>query len=517
MGLSRMRLFPIPGLLAAIMLLAACGGGGGSNGPPPTPPNRAPTFTSPAVISVAENSAGTIYTATASDADGNPISFSLSGGADQGAFLITGSGALSFALPPDFEAPADADQNNIYLVRIGASDGQTSTILDLSITITNSGSDSFRVSRVGVGFNQPLYLTALRDGTGRLLVVEKIGRIRILNPATGAIAAAPFLDISASISTDGERGLLGLALAPNFETSGDFYVYLTNPGGDIEVRFYRAPATNSGTRDQADPASGDVIMTIPHPGFSNHNGGWVDFGNDGFLYLATGDGGGGGDPNNNSQNVNSLLGKLLRIDVSRDDFPADTLRDYAIPAGNPFGQANGRPEIFALGLRNPFRAGFDRSNGNLYVGDVGQSAMEEIDLLRPGDGGANFGWPFREGSRDFRGGGPASLVPPVAEYAAGSGPLQGRSVTGGYVYAGPVESLRGQYFFGDFVTGNSWSIPVSQLALGSTVPSSQFIIRTTDFAPAQGAINNISSFGLDQSGNLFIVDFDGEIFRVEAL
>lgn len=493
--------------------LAACGGGGGGSDPPPQA-NRPPAFTSPATATVPENSGGTIYMATAADPDGNPLTFSLSGGADRAAFALSAAGALSFVNPPDFENPADADRNNVYLVQIGVSDGLTSAVLDLAITVTNSSADAFRVTRVGTGFNQPLYLTAVPDGSGRVLVVEKGGRIRILNPATGAVGAAPFLDVSGSISTDGERGLLGLALAPDFAASGTFYVYLTNPAGTIEVRRYR---TLAGNRDQADPASGDVILSIPHPGFSNHNGGWLDFGNDGLLYIATGDGGGGGDPNNNAQNTSSRLGKILRIDVTGDAFPADPERDYLIPASNPFPHfdSGGAQEVFAIGLRNPFRNSFDRVSGDLFIGDVGQSSIEEIDLLRPAaGGGVNYGWPFREGTQPFRGGGPASLTPPVAEYSAGSGPREGQSVTGGYVYRGPVEALRGQYIFGDFVTGNLWSLPVSQLVAGATVPSSQFTLRRSDFAPVQGTINNISSFGLDQAGNFYIVDFDGEIFRL---
>jgi Glucose / Sorbosone dehydrogenase len=494
----------------ALTLLWSCGGGGGGR-PRPAPQNSPPVFTSPASISVPENSGGAIYMATASDADGNALTFSLAGGPDQALFRIDPAGSLSFATPPDFELPADADRNNTYLVRLGVSDGQTSATLDLTVTVTNGGNDAFRVSRVGAGFTQPLYASAVPDGSGRIFVVEKPGRIRILTPSTGAISA-PFLDLSGQISDAGEGGLLGFAAAPDFNATGSFYVFVTNTAADIEVRRYR---TLAGNRNQADPASGDVVLTIPHPTFTNHYGGWIDFGPDGFLYIAVGDGGGGGDPSNNAQNTAVLLGKMLRIDVAQDAFPGDLLRDYAIPAGNPFAAPPARPEIWAYGLRNPFRNSFDSATGNLLIGDVGQGAVEEIDLMRPADGGANFGWSFREGTRVFREGGPAALVPPVAEYSAGSGPREGRSVTGGYVYRGPVEALRGQYIFGDFVTGNIWSLPIGRLAVGATVPSSEFILRRADFAPSQGAITNITSFGLDQSGNLYIVDFDGEIFRVE--
>ena len=502
-------------VLAALLALGGCGGGGGTPAPTPapspTPPpaNRAPVFTSATAISIPENIAGTVYTATATDADGNALTFSLAGGADQALFRITAGGALSFAVPPDFEAPADADRNNIYLVRIGVSDGMTSATLDLVVTVINAGTDSFRVTRVGTGFAQPLFLAPMPDGSGRVFVVEKGGRIRLLTPGAGSTL---FLDISGTITTDGERGLLGLATAPDFRASGIFYVYLTNAQGDIELRRYRTGAA----RDVADPASGDVLLVIPHPGFNNHNGGWIGLGPDNLLYLAVGDGGGGGDPANNGQNTNVLLGKMLRIDVSGDDFPADPLRDYRIPAANPFAGGGGAREIWALGLRNPFRASFDSATGNLLIGDVGQNAIEEIDLMRPGDGGANFGWSVLEGTRQFKGPPQPSFVPPVAEYPQGSGALEGRSVTGGYVYRGPVESLRGLYIFGDFVSGNIWSVPVAELVIGSTVPNSRFTPRRGDFTPNAGAIGNIPSFGLDQAGNLYIVDFDGEIFRIEA-
>lgn len=507
----------LPFRLAALLAVGAasgCGGGGGGGGAPPPPPaaNQAPTFTSPATASTAENAGGTVYTATASDADGNPLTFSIAGGADQALFRITSAGALSFAVPPDFEVPTDADGNNVYLVRIGVSDGQASATLDLAVTVTNSGPDGFRVARVGTGFVQPLFVAPVPDGTGRVFVVEKGGRIRILTPGTGAVAGTPFLDLTGQISTDGERGLLGLATAPDFATSGTFYVYLTNPAGTIELRRYRTFAAN---RDVADGTSADVLLTIPHPGANNHNGGWIGFGPDGFLYLAVGDGGGAGDPSNNAQNTNVLLGKMLRIDIASDAFGGDPLRDYAIPAGNPFATSGGRPEIWAYGLRNPFRNSFD--GANLWIGDVGQNAREEIDLMRPGDGGANYGWRVLEGTAQFTGPAQAGFVPPVAEYSHGAGAREGDSITGGYVYRGPVEALRGQYVFGDFVRGNLWSLPIAQVAVGTTLGSDRFILRRADFTPTAGAINNVASFGVDQAGNLYIVDYDGEIFRIEAL
>lgn len=511
------RLISLMALMAGT--LAACGGGnggGGSSPPPPTPPaptNRAPVFTSGTSASVAENTNAIAYVATATDADNNPLSFSISGGADRAEFSLSSSGALSFLALKSFATPTDADRNNIYLVQLTVSDGTANTTLDLAVTVTSSGIGSFKVRRVVTGMNAPLYLTGLPDSTGRVLVVEKAGLVRIVTPSTGAITATPFLDVTGTISTDGERGLLGLALAPDYVASGTVYAFVTNPTGTIEVRRYQAAA---GTRDRIDAATGDVIISIPHPGFNNHNGGWLDFGPDGNLYLGVGDGGGSGDPGSNAQNPTVLLGKILRIDPSRDSYPADAQRDYGIPATNPFATTGGAPEVWALGLRNPFRAGFDRTTGNLYIGDVGQSAIEEIDLVPSGTNGLNFGWNLREGTEPFAGGAVGgSFTLPVAEYGHGSGPTQGNSVTGGYVYRGPVTALTGQYIFGDFVNGNIWSVAVSALTQGQTLASSSFTARRTAFAPNAGTINNIASFGVDQTGNLYIVDYDGEIFVIE--
>jgi glucose/arabinose dehydrogenase len=508
-GVANIRLISLFALGATS--LAACGSDGGTTTPPAA--NRPPAFTSATTASILENATASFYTAAATDPDNNALTYTISGGADRAAFAITAAGALSFTTPPDFEAPTDADKNNIYLVQLAASDGTASVTLDLAVTVTNAGIDAFQVRRAGTGFTQPLYLTALPDNSGRVLVVQKGGLVRILNPLTGAIAATPFLDVSASISTDSERGLLGLALAPDYVTSGTVYAYVTNPAGTIEVRKYQAAA---GTRERIDAATADVIISIPHPTYSNHNGGWLDFGPDGNLYLGVGDGGGGGDPNRNGQNSNALLGKILRIDVRNDAYPADPARDYAIPTGNPYAASGGAPEVWMLGLRNPFRAGFDRTTGNLYIGDVGQDAIEEIDLVPSGANGLNFGWNLREGTQPYAGGAnSASFTAPIAEYGHGTGATQGNSVTGGYVYRGSIEALNGQYFFGDFVNGTVWSVPVAQVVQGQTIAASAFTLRRTSFTPIAGTINNVASFGLDQTGNLYIVDYDGEIYVVE--
>jgi hypothetical protein len=498
---------------AAFALLASCGGGGngGGGGGGGGMMNSPPSFTSSAAASVAENTAGTVLTASASDPDGNPLTFSIGGGADAGLMQVTAGGALSFRTPPDFEAPTDANRDNVYEVTLSVSDGQASTTQAVRITVTDNAAGSFAVRRVGSGFASPLFLTAMPDNSGRVLVVERAGRIRILNPATGAIAGTPFLDITGQVSIDGERGLLAVALAPDYMTSGRAYVYLTALDGSVQLRRYTSAGAN---RDALDATSGDLLLSIAHPR-NNHNGGWLGFGRDGLLYMATGDGGGGGDPDMNGQNRTTLLGKMLRLDVARDDFPGDPSRDYGIPSGNPFAGGGGAGEVWLFGLRNPFRNSFDRATGELWIGDVGQGAVEEVDRVQITQGGLNFGWPLYEGTQPYSGNVSAGLTMPVTEYAHGSGPLQGFSITGGFVYRGPIEPLQGLYIFADFVSNNIWTVPSASLVPGSTAPSSSFTNRNAAFTPNAGSLSSVTSFGEDQAGNLYIVAFGGDVFMFQ--
>ena len=355
-------------------------------------------------------------------------------------------------------------------------------------------------TRVATGLGQPLFVTAPPGDTTHLLVVEKTGLIKVLDPATGQILPTPFLDVSSQILTAGEQGLLGLAFDPNFAQNGYVYVSLINLSGDTEIRRYHVSAGNPNV---VDPASSTLIISIDQPGASNHKAGWLGFGPDGYLYIASGDGGGGGDPFHNGQNMNSLLGKILRLDVSSDAFPGDPLRNYAVPADNPFVGVAGADEIFALGLRNPWRESFDRGLGDFYIADVGQGTWEEIDI---GIRGANYGWNAFEGPAAFPGGDPVSggtLTFPIHSYNHSVG----QSITGGYVYRGPSEGLHGQYFFADFVQGKVWTLA---FVGGSWVATE----RTSQIAYDFGTLNNPSSFGEDALGNLYVVDFDGDIFRL---
>jgi glucose/arabinose dehydrogenase len=330
-----------------------------------------------------------------------------------------------------------------------------------------------------------------------------------MNPTTGVIDATPMLDITSQISTAGEQGLLSIAFSPNFATDRTFYLHMNNTSGDTEIRRYQTMAGNPAL---ADASTGDVILFADQPSATNHKGGMLAFTNDGYLLVSLGD---GGATPANAQNQTNLLGKLLRLDVSSDAYPADNNRDYAIPTGNAgTGYA---PEIWALGLRNPFRGSVDPVTGDVFIGDVGQNAIEEVDRIVAGaTGPINFGWNLREGTQAFGGGANSpSFTNPVAEYSHGSGPLQGNSITGGVVYRGPATALQGQYIFADFITNNIWSAPVASLTPGSTFPSSSFTIRTQDFIPDAGTVNSIAAFGTDTANNVYIVDIGGEIFRIE--
>lgn len=486
----RMRLL----LSTAPLLLASCGGGGGSGGGggPPTV-NSPPSFTSAQTASIAENITAA-YQATASDPDGNPLTFTIDSGADAALFSITSAGALRFNAAPDYDLPGDANGDNVYAVVLRVSDGTASATQPVNITVTNSR-EGIAVVRVGTGFNQPLYVSAI-PGSSSVHVVEKGGAVFRFDPATGS--RTQVLNIT-DISTDGERGLLGIAPYPDHATSQRLLAVATATNGAVQVRRYTLGQANSSTVY-------DTVLSVPHADNNNHNGGWIGFGPDGLAYVGIGDGGGGGDPNNNAQNTSLRLGKILRFTVGANG------SSYAPAPGNPFLAGGGDPYVYAYGLRNPFRASFNGST--LIVADVGQGAVEEIDLVTTTQPGLNFGWRFKEGTQTYSGTPPAGLTDPVAEYGHGSGPRQGNSITGGYVYRGPVASLAGQYVFADFVSGNIWSVPFSSLVAGQTLPSSRFARRNEDFTPDAGTLSSIASFGEDSAGNLFIVTIGGSIFMV---
>lgn len=380
-----------------------------------------------------------------------------------------------------------------------------------------SNSPQLSTRRIASGLDNPLYVTAPPGDTSRLFIVEqKTGAIKILNLNTGQVASTPFLKINSSdLLKDGfEQGLLGLAFHPNYANNGKFYVNYTAPGGGAKGQTKIIEYRVSDNPNLADPSTARTILTYNQPE-QNHNGGWMAFGPDGYLYVASGDGGGSGfKPGipsfaDNSQDItNNLLGKILRLNVNSDAFPDNPNRNYANPSDNPFVGKTGDDEIWVYGLRNPWRSSFDRATGDLYIGDVGQGSREEINF-QPGSsaGGENYGWNLKEGTINIGGGSlPPNLVDPIHQYDHSVG----KSAIGGYVYRGSVAALRGTYFFGDFVSGKLWSFRYN----GTTV--SEFRDRTTELAPNTGSINQVASFGEDTAGNVYIVDLDGEIYKIEA-
>jgi glucose/arabinose dehydrogenase len=343
-------------------------------------------------------------------------------------------------------------------------------------------STAYRWEQIAGGLSRPVDIQNAGDDSGRLFVVEKSGRIRIIQ--SGTLLDIPFLDITGIVNDGGnEQGLLGLAFHPNYEQNGYFYVDYVGNGGSIFISRFQV------TQDPniADPNNEKILLNFDHP-FRNHNGGVLAFGPDGYLYAGSGDGGSADDPFGNGQNTDTLLGKILRIDVDNAD-------PYLIPSDNPFGS-----EIWAYGLRNPWRMSFDRATGDLWIGDVGQDQWEEIDYLPAGSlGGANFGWKFYEGSHKFSAGNPPAtlhLIFPVAEYSH----AEGCSVTGGYVYRGGMPEWQGIYLYGDYCSGTIWGVIKSANGFQSQV--------------LFGTGVEITSFGQDESGEIYLSSDSGDIYRL---
>jgi glucose/arabinose dehydrogenase len=346
------------------------------------------------------------------------------------------------------------------------------------------------------GLSQPEGMMNAGDGSGRLFILEQSGRILIFKD--GSLLPAPFLDLTSKVDCCGERGLLGLAFHPKYAENGYFFVDYTEKENNklyVVVARYTISPDNP---DQADPGTELRLLRIEKPGsppYLNHNGGQLQFGPDGYLYIGVGDGGSEGDPLGNGQSVQTLLGKILRIDVNQSE-------PYTIPADNPFASGGGLAEIWAYGLRNPWRFSFDRLTGDLYIGDVGQDLWEEIDFLPVASpGGINFGWSYYEATHPYRGSPPATekFMMPVAEYSHD----EGNAVIGGYVYRGQkLPAWWGVYIYGDYGSGRVWGL--LHLADGSWKNSLMFETR-----------RNISSFGMDEEGEIYLVDDGGNILVMQ--
>jgi glucose/arabinose dehydrogenase len=397
-------------------------------------------------------------------------------------------------------------------------------------------------TRVASGLGNPLFATYAPGDKNHLFVLEKAGNIKVVDLQHIGSAPTTFLNISDTDSAN-EGGLVGLAFDPNYNNPdssgfGKFYTYVTVDNGGLPVTagtaatatspfstHIRQYSVSAGNPLVADASSKKEILSWARPE-DNHVGGWIGFSpKDGYLYIDSGDGGLGNDsgaghfePGGNAQNItspaNDFMGKQLRIDVNGDDFPADANRNYAVPPTNPFVGKTGEDEIWAYGLRNPYRASFDRDTGDLWIGDVGQDTREEIDKQPASSiGGANYGWRLREGNIQTPAGGiggaaPAGYVPPVYDYAHGTGTLQGNAVIGGYVYRGPDPTLQGTYFFADEVSGHKWQMNTTT-----------FAVTNIDnlLTPNTGTISGPASFGEDAVGNQYIVAYlSGSVFRINT-
>lgn len=378
--------------------------------------------------------------------------------------------------------------------------------IGLLITVTPvfGQSVSITVERVATGLNQPVAIASAPDDFERILVAEQEGRLRSVVIATGATTG--LLDLSSKVSTSGEGGLLGLVFHPDFASNGHFFVNYTNVVGDTVISRYHAP---NGLGNPANASSEEILLTIPQPG-DRHNGGWIGFGPDGFLYIATGDGAAGDcDADGDSQNVqDNLLGKILRIDVDQGS-------PYSIPPDNPFVGVPGLDEIWSYGLRNPWRCAFDGVTGDFYIADVGQNSWEEVNFQPSGSaGGENYGWNCMEGNHCSTDSGCGSgactcfdgaLVDPIQEFDRSAGP----AIIGGEVYRGcEIPGLGGTYFLAN--GDNIWSFQQSGGA------STELTNRTAELTPPNGQdIRTITSFGKDAQGEIYLCDYvDGEIFKI---
>jgi len=343
------------------------------------------------------------------------------------------------------------------------------------------------------GLSSPVDLQFPGDGSSRLFVVQQAGAVRIVT--NGSLVATPFLDITSKVNSGGEMGLLGLAFHPQFSQNHLFYVHYDRMSAAQVQSVIAEYHVSAGDPNVADPNSERILFTVDQP-FTNHKGGQIVFGPDGFLYIGFGDGGSGGDPQGNGQNLQTMLGKMLCIDVNSQSAG----KQYAIPATNPFASGGGLPEIWAYGLRNPWRFSFERGGSRLFVGDVGQDQFEEVDIL---EGGKNYGWNVMEGMHCFN---PASgcnmndLTMPIAEYSHS----EGEAIVGGFVYKGAaIPKLAGAYVFGDYSSGTIWELVESPPGTWT---------RTKLLSTGR----KVSSFGQDLAGDLYVVDYSGSVLKLVA-
>jgi glucose/arabinose dehydrogenase len=398
--------------------------------------------------------------------------------------------AAVLALVPALAAPASA----AHLAVDGGSAARNPAAPPVTLGAPTDA--KIALARRAGGLSKPIFITSARDGTGRLFIVEQTGRIKIYKD--GAVLATPFLSIGSQVSDGYEQGLLGLAFHPKFKTNRKLYVNFTDNNGDTVVREYKASSSNPNV---VATSTARTIIKIAQP-YDNHNGGHLAFGPDGYLYIGMGDGGSAGDPGNRAQNKDVLLGKLLRLNVNG----SSSAHNYLFPSGNPYIGVAGRNEIWQIGLRNPYRFSFDRANGNLWIGDVGQGSWEEIDrATRTSSGagrGTNWGWRVMEGRHCYKpstGCSTSGKTLPLLEYDHGNGRC---AVTGGYVYRGAnIPALVGGYVFADFCSGEIWVVNAN-----ASSPASRTLLLDTS--------SQISGFGENAAGELYVLDLGGTLYAI---
>jgi len=465
----------------ALGLLSACGGGGSSTTPAV---NRPPIFSSATTASIVENSTALAYQATATDPDGDALTYSIVGGADAGRFTITPAGQLGIATAPNFDLPADTDGNNVYEVQISVSDGKVAASLALAVTVINS-KEGISVRRVATGFVSPAAIARIDDTA--MLVAEKTGAVYLLNPQTGT--KAPLVQIA----NVGGVGVTAIAASRTFASDGTFFaMYATATGFLVVNRYLRDPL------GQTVPDGSGPILAVNAPQYEG--GGWLGFDAAGALLAATGDAGGSGDPTGSAQDDTSRLGKVIRITPNPDPF------------------AGASPIYFLL---NTIAKGLHQPNGGSQFGnavlitDHGQAMAEEIDFLPFGGSVQNYGWPFNEGTFAVRGTPPVAVIDPVVQYLRGAGPRSGQEIVGGAIGPSAVASLRNQYVFADG-SGAIFTLASASIQQGTTLAGAMFERRDADFAPDQGVIDHPVAITGSPTGSMYILDADGEIFRVDA-
>ncbi|MFL6858325.1 MAG: PQQ-dependent sugar dehydrogenase [Allosphingosinicella sp.] len=518
-------------LIALSLATTACGGGGGGGGAtgPGSSQNLPPVFTSGTSATVPENSAGPVYQAAASDPEGRPLTFTISGGPDAARFTISTGGAVSFIAPPDFERPADADANNSYLVTITVSDGVNSVAQNVTIIVTDVAGDNIQVralSRVGVN---PVQLATL-PGDRRLAVVSDTD-VWLVDSATGANQILMPTRVPADRTVGCDLQIRSVAFSPNFAADRIFYALGFCERRYLDIRRFRFP--NGGG---AVVGVGERILKADVDPFAaaepEARGAEIRFAPDGLLYAAVGDNSDdfgrtpGPGTNGWARDLSRLAGKVLRIDVNGDDFPADPDRNYRIPAGNPFIAGGGAPEIFSFGFHIP--QGLEFNGSDVLLADRGYyhpidapNPVHEIDLVRLADAGGDYGFWNCQGDRNFSGSGPCTFPTILPVVQAGDPALDvfRRWLIGGIVYEGPILDLRGQYLFAlgapDGVKPPSfWSVPVTQLQQGANLKLTSLRDRTADLKPVGGVLNAVMALGEDLQGNAYILDQDGDIFVI---